>query len=146
MRPLDWLRYFVARLGWPGTLGLALLVSAWLVHGLDVQPRIDAGIEMEQRAERLSKQARPAREAEATRSVALSETLPGAERIPEAVARLFAVRQILWYRIDAATTAVYIQSVISGEKPAPGPLARQTECIAEAWRALTGERMRERSA
>ncbi|OYY93768.1 MAG: hypothetical protein B7Y41_09870 [Hydrogenophilales bacterium 28-61-23] len=90
LRPLDWLRYFVARLGWPGTLGLALLVSAWLVHGLDVQPRIDAGIEMEQRAERLSKQARPVREAEATRSVALSETLPGAERIPEAVARLFA--------------------------------------------------------
>ena len=53
---------------------------------------------------------------------------------------------VLPRNIDAATTAVYIQSVISGEKPAPGPLARQAECIAEAWRALTGERMRERSA
>ena len=53
---------------------------------------------------------------------------------------------VLPRNIDAATTAVYIQSVISGEKPAPGPLARQADCIAEAWRALTGERMRERSA
>jgi anthranilate phosphoribosyltransferase len=31
--------------------------------------------------------------------------------------------------IDAATTAVYIQSVISGEKPAPAPLLHQAECI-----------------
>jgi anthranilate phosphoribosyltransferase len=48
--------------------------------------------------------------------------------------------------IDAATTAVYIQSVISGEKPAPGPLARQAECIATAWHKLTGETACERSA
>ena len=48
--------------------------------------------------------------------------------------------------IDAVTTAVYIQSVISGEKPAPGPLARQAECIATAWHKLTGETACERSA
>ena len=30
---------------------------------------------------------------------------------------------------DAATTAVYIQSVVSGEKPAPAPLNQQVECI-----------------
>jgi anthranilate phosphoribosyltransferase len=38
---------------------------------------------------------------------------------------------------DAATTAVYIQSVISGEKPAPASLTQQAECICRAltaWR------------
>ena len=30
---------------------------------------------------------------------------------------------------DAATTAVYIQSVVSGEKPAPGPLMQQVDCL-----------------
>jgi anthranilate phosphoribosyltransferase len=34
--------------------------------------------------------------------------------------------------IDAATTAVYIQSVISGEKPAPAPLLQQAQCIHRA--------------
>jgi hypothetical protein len=90
LRLLDWLRYFVALSGWPGSLGLALLVSAWMVHGLDVQPKIDAGVEMEQRAERLAKRGRPAHEVDVVRPVALSENLPGAKRIPEAVARLFA--------------------------------------------------------
>jgi anthranilate phosphoribosyltransferase len=38
---------------------------------------------------------------------------------------------------DAATTALYIQSVVSGEKPAPSPLAQQSECVRRAllaWR------------
>jgi hypothetical protein len=39
--------------------------------------------------------------------------------------------------IDAATTAVYIQSVVSGEKPAPGPLARQVDSLHRAVMALT---------
>lgn len=34
--------------------------------------------------------------------------------------------------IDAATTALYIQSVISGEKPAPSPLVRQAETLRRA--------------
>jgi anthranilate phosphoribosyltransferase len=33
---------------------------------------------------------------------------------------------------DATTTAVYIQSVVSGEKPAPGPLTQQVECLTAA--------------
>jgi anthranilate phosphoribosyltransferase len=37
---------------------------------------------------------------------------------------------------DAATTAVYIQSVVSGEKPAPAPLARQVECLMGALSAI----------
>lgn len=48
--------------------------------------------------------------------------------------------------IDAATTAVYIQSVVSGEKPAPGPLVRQVDCIRGALQALTEGRLRELSA
>jgi anthranilate phosphoribosyltransferase len=39
---------------------------------------------------------------------------------------------------DAATTAVYIQSVISGEKPAPTPLVRQVEVIVRAIACMTG--------
>ena len=37
---------------------------------------------------------------------------------------------------DAATTAVYIQSVVSGEKPAPGPLMQQVECLMRALGAI----------
>jgi anthranilate phosphoribosyltransferase len=33
---------------------------------------------------------------------------------------------------DAATTALYIQSVVSGEKPAPAPLLQQAHCIRRA--------------
>jgi anthranilate phosphoribosyltransferase len=38
--------------------------------------------------------------------------------------------------IDAATTAVYIQAVVSGEKPAPGPLTQQAECLMRALGAI----------
>ena len=34
--------------------------------------------------------------------------------------------------IDAATTALYIQAVVSGEKPAPAPLTQQVECLRQA--------------
>jgi anthranilate phosphoribosyltransferase len=37
---------------------------------------------------------------------------------------------------DAATTAVYIQSVISGEKPAPTPLVQQVECLVRMLAAV----------
>jgi anthranilate phosphoribosyltransferase len=37
---------------------------------------------------------------------------------------------------DAATTAVYIQAVVSGEKPAPGPLTQQVECLMGALGAI----------
>ena len=37
---------------------------------------------------------------------------------------------------DAATTAAYIQSVVSGEKPAPGPLSSQVECLVGALGAI----------
>jgi len=38
--------------------------------------------------------------------------------------------------IDAATTAVYIQAVVSGEKPAPAPLTQQVECLMAALAAI----------
>jgi len=37
---------------------------------------------------------------------------------------------------DAATTALYIQAVLSGEKPAPAPLARQVQLVRGALAAL----------
>lgn len=48
--------------------------------------------------------------------------------------------------IDAATTAVYIQSVVSGEKPAPGSLTRQVDSLHRALKALTDGAMHELSA
>ena len=38
--------------------------------------------------------------------------------------------------IDASTTALYIQAVLSGEKPAPAPLARQVQLVLGALSAL----------
>jgi anthranilate phosphoribosyltransferase len=38
--------------------------------------------------------------------------------------------------IDAATTAVYIQSVVSGEAPAPGPLTQQVDCLVRSLKSL----------
>jgi anthranilate phosphoribosyltransferase len=38
---------------------------------------------------------------------------------------------------DAATTALYIQSVVSGEKPAPGPLLQQVSGLQRALASMT---------
>ena len=48
--------------------------------------------------------------------------------------------------IDAATTALYIQSVISGEKPAPAPLVQQARCLARALAALAASTSEEKLA
>lgn len=37
---------------------------------------------------------------------------------------------------DASTTALYVQAVVSGEKPAPGPLQQQVACLQRALAAL----------
>ena len=37
---------------------------------------------------------------------------------------------------DAASTAVYVQEVLSGMRPAPAPLTRQAALISAAWTAL----------
>ncbi len=47
---------------------------------------------------------------------------------------------------DAATTARYIQSVVSGEKPAPSPLTRQVECLVRTLAALGQPAPREQIA
>jgi len=47
---------------------------------------------------------------------------------------------------DAATTALYIQSVVSGEKPAPGPLTQQVDCLMQALAAIEQTAPQERTA
>jgi len=47
---------------------------------------------------------------------------------------------------DAATTAMYIQSVISGEKPAPAPLTQQVACLLASLAALAHAHPQEKSA
>jgi hypothetical protein len=43
---------------------------------------------------------------------------------------------------DAASTAVYVQSVLSGERPAPAPVLRQVELIRTALAALQSQGQR----
>ena len=47
---------------------------------------------------------------------------------------------------DAATTAMYIQSVISGEKPAPSPLTQQVACLLDGLAALERAHPKEKTA
>jgi anthranilate phosphoribosyltransferase len=47
---------------------------------------------------------------------------------------------------DATSTAHYIQSVVSGEKPAPAPLTVQVECLVQALAAQCSAAASERSA
>lgn len=47
---------------------------------------------------------------------------------------------------DAATTAMYIQSVISGEKPAPAPLTQQVACLLDSLAALERAHPKEKTA
>jgi anthranilate phosphoribosyltransferase len=47
---------------------------------------------------------------------------------------------------DAATTALYIQAVVSGEKPAPAPLAQQVECLVRALAVIDRNTPKELSA
>ena len=47
---------------------------------------------------------------------------------------------------DAATTAVYIQSVVSGEKPAPAPLTQQVDCLMRALAAVGRQSPKEQIA
>ncbi len=47
---------------------------------------------------------------------------------------------------DAATTSLYIQSVVSGEKPAPGPLQQQVETLLAALAVLAQHTPQELSA
>ena len=39
--------------------------------------------------------------------------------------------------IDAATTAVYIQSVVSGGAPAPAPISQQVDCLMQTLKVMT---------
>jgi anthranilate phosphoribosyltransferase len=47
---------------------------------------------------------------------------------------------------DASTTAMYIQSVISGEKPAPAPLVQQVGVLLKSLAALGHDHPKEKSA
>ena len=47
---------------------------------------------------------------------------------------------------DAATTAIYIQAVVSGEKPAPAPLTQQVDCLMRTLAAINQTAPREQIA
>jgi hypothetical protein len=86
-RPLDWLAFAAARLGWPGLLGLGLLLAALWLDRYQVQPLETAAAESGARAERLTRQPRPS--AAPAPAAALADSLPADAGAPEGVARLF---------------------------------------------------------
>ena len=88
-RLMDWTQYALARLSWPGALGLALLVAAVLLQTMHIAPLRDASLELQQRAERLARSGPPPVLDEKPKVVDLSATLPAAEEIPQAIADLF---------------------------------------------------------
>lgn len=90
MTGADWLHYALARLGWPGAAGLLLLAAAGLLQALAVEPLHAARATLAQRSARLAQTTPPQHRSEAPPAAPFSATLPGAERMPEAVARLFA--------------------------------------------------------
>ena len=47
---------------------------------------------------------------------------------------------------DAPTTALYIQAVVSGEKPAPTPLTQQVDCLVRALAAVASAMAQEHTA
>lgn len=88
-RLMDWMQYALARLSWPGALGLALLVAAGLLQTLHIAPLRDASRDLHHRAERLARSGPPPVLDAAPKVVDLSATLPAAEEIPQAIADLF---------------------------------------------------------
>lgn len=72
------------------------------------------------------------------------ETWLGGQPCPElgcpAQEGVLATMPLLPREFDAATTAIYIQAVMSGEKPAPDPLERQVDLVLRALDAMTGAR------
>ena len=88
-RLMDWIQYALARLSWPGALGLSLLVAAGLLQTLHITPLHDASLDLQQRAERLARIGPPPVVDAAPKVVDLSATLPAAEEIPQAIADLF---------------------------------------------------------
>jgi hypothetical protein len=86
--PLDWLAYTAARLGWPGLLGLGLLLATLALDHFLVQPLETATAELDARADRLARKPRPS--AVPTPPVTLLDRLPSGAAAPEGVAQLFA--------------------------------------------------------
>jgi hypothetical protein len=89
LRWLDWLHYALARLSWPGALGLALLLAAGLLQTLHIAPLRDASLDLQQRAERLARIGPPPVLDVTPKVIELSATLPAAEQMPQAIADLF---------------------------------------------------------
>jgi hypothetical protein len=126
-RPLDWLAYTAARLGWPGLLGLGLLLATLALDHFLVQPLETVTAELDVRADRLARKPRPS--AVPTPPVTLLDRLPAGAAAPEGVAQLFAAASHAGLSLeqgsyrpagnkDAALRRYQITLPVSGEYPA----------------------------
>ncbi len=87
-RLLSWLDYATGHLGWPGLLGLGLLLAALGTDRLLTVPLEDAARAGEDHLRQIAARAQPAETLEP--AMPLAELLPPGEAAPEAVARIFA--------------------------------------------------------
>lgn len=90
-RVFDHVAYRLARIGWPGLLGLALLAFAVLTQRHAVEPLRDAAAELDARAEALA--ARPAPPPAPAPPPSPLESLPRDAEVPAGVARLFSAAE-----------------------------------------------------
>lgn len=86
-RAWDWLRWFAARLGWPGLLGLALLAGGAFAHRVLV-PALQAETQTLQ-MQIAAAQARRTRLPEPAVDTLGAQPLTDARETPEAIGRLF---------------------------------------------------------
>lgn len=86
-RPLDWFAYGAERLGWPGLLGLALLLAALALDRFQTLPLETEAADLEARIQALALKPRPA--PGMASAPPLAESLPLDADAPEGVARLF---------------------------------------------------------
>lgn len=94
---LDWLAYAGARLGWPGLLGIALLLAALALDHFQTQPLEATAGELNARAEQLARQPLAA---VAVPPPSLAESLPVGADAPAGVARLFAAAKHAGLRLE----------------------------------------------
>jgi hypothetical protein len=123
---LDWLAYAGARLGWPGLLGIALVLAALALDHFQTQPLEANASQLNARAEQLARQPLPAVVAAPPKP---TENLPVGADAPAGVARLFAAAKHAGLRLErggyrpastlgAGLKRYQINLPVSGEYPA----------------------------
>ncbi len=126
LRGQDWLHYALARLSWPGALGLVLLIAAGLLQTLHIAPLRDASRDLQQRAERLARTGPPPVLDVSPKVVNLSATLPTAEQMPQAIADLFNAARHAGLSLQQGSYRAEVDKSTSSPRPTSNPKSNLT--------------------